>query len=223
MDRLTLSKRWQAFLGARLREKLFAGRPAIGEEIRIAGVRFTVVGTMDRKMQLSNYFTSDDECVFIPYSSAGDLWDNRYASVLVFSAITPSLEPAAMDQVRAAIEEAALLADRKRAIQMFAGRVPADHHGITIACRSCSSHIAAHPGSAGRIHELMLVCGRRIARSACARARGQEAPIRARFLVEALVLTLFGGAADRPGLRSTAAVCRCPCSRALQGHSGRAT
>ena len=38
------------------------------------------------KLQFSNYFTSDDECAFIPYTAAGDLWDARYASVLVFSA-----------------------------------------------------------------------------------------------------------------------------------------
>ena len=68
-----------------LRKKLFAGRPAVGETIRIDGMRFTVVGAMDRKMQMSNYFTSDDECAFIPYTTAGDLWDTRYASVLVFA------------------------------------------------------------------------------------------------------------------------------------------
>ena len=54
-----------------LRKKLFAGRPAVGETIRIDGMRFTVVGTMDRKMQMSNYFTSDDECAFIPYIDRG--------------------------------------------------------------------------------------------------------------------------------------------------------
>ena len=61
--------------------------PATGEEVRIDGVRFTVIGVMDRKMQLSNYFTSDDESAFIPYSAASDLWDTRYASVLVFEPV----------------------------------------------------------------------------------------------------------------------------------------
>ena len=78
-----IERRRVAFLGSQLRKKLFQGRPAVGETIRIDGMRFTVVGTMDRKMQMSNYFTSDDECVFIPYTTAGDLWDTRYSLVTV--------------------------------------------------------------------------------------------------------------------------------------------
>ena len=39
--------------------------------MQIAGVRFTVIGVMDRKMQMSNYFTSDDDSVFIPVLGGG--------------------------------------------------------------------------------------------------------------------------------------------------------
>ena len=68
-----LERRRVVFLGARVREQLFGGRPAVGETVAIAGVRFTVIGTMDRKIQLSNYFSSDDESTWIPYSAANDL------------------------------------------------------------------------------------------------------------------------------------------------------
>jgi putative ABC transport system permease protein len=40
-------RRRVAFLGARLKKKLFSGTPAVGETVRINGVRFTVIGTMD--------------------------------------------------------------------------------------------------------------------------------------------------------------------------------
>src|ERR1700682_2565196 len=70
-------RRRVAFLGARLRKKIFSGTPAVGETVRINGVRFSVIGTMDTKFSDSNYFTSDDEYVFIPYSAAGDLRDTR--------------------------------------------------------------------------------------------------------------------------------------------------
>src|ERR1700681_2728624 len=59
--------------------------PEYGEmrnEVRINGVKFTVIGTMDTKFSDSNYFTSDDESAFIPYTAASDLWDARYASVM---------------------------------------------------------------------------------------------------------------------------------------------
>src|SRR5438874_9281184 len=63
-------RRRVAFLGSILRRKLFSGTPAIGETVRIDGVKFTVVGSMDTKFSDSNYFTSDDESVFIPYTTA---------------------------------------------------------------------------------------------------------------------------------------------------------
>src|SRR5580704_19055660 len=96
-------RRRVAFLGAILRKKLFSGTPAIGEAVRINGVKFTVIGTMDTKFSDSNYFTSDDESAFIPYTAASDLWDTRYASVMIFEPIAPAFEAPAMEQFRAAI------------------------------------------------------------------------------------------------------------------------
>ena len=109
------------FLSARrLREKLFAGRPAVGETVRISGVRFTVIGTMDIKIQDSNYFSCDDECAWIPYSTAGDIWDTRYAAVLVFEPIAPQFEKASMAQVRAAVaKRQGFSPTDERAITMF--------------------------------------------------------------------------------------------------------
>ena len=58
---------------------------------------------MARKIQLSNYFSSDDESSWIPYSAAGDLWNTRYAAVMVFEPIAPQFEKKAMAQVLAAV------------------------------------------------------------------------------------------------------------------------
>ena len=80
------------FLGGRLKEQLFSGRPAVGETVQVSGVRFTVIGVMARKIQLSNYFSSDDDSSWIPYSTAGDLWNTRYAAVMVFEPIAPQFE-----------------------------------------------------------------------------------------------------------------------------------
>src|SRR6201986_5026776 len=96
-----LERRRVVFLGARVREQLFGGRPAVGETVVIGGVRFTVIGTMDRKIQLSNYFSSDDESTWIPYSAASDLWNTKDANVLVFEPIAPQFEARAEAQVLA--------------------------------------------------------------------------------------------------------------------------
>src|SRR6202142_510437 len=58
---------------------------------------------MQRKIQLSNYFSSDDDSTWIPYSAAGDLWSTRYGAELVFAPVAPQFEKKAMAQVREAI------------------------------------------------------------------------------------------------------------------------
>src|ERR1700731_937766 len=91
-----LERRRVIFLGSRLKEELFGGGLPGGETIPGGGVRFTVIGVMARKIQLRNYFSSDDESSWIPYSTAGDLWDTRYAAVMLFEPIAPQFEKKAM-------------------------------------------------------------------------------------------------------------------------------
>src|SRR5271157_2091460 len=113
-------RRRVAFLGARLKKKLFSGTPAVGETVRIDGVRFTVIGTMDMKFSDSCYFNCDDESVFIPYTAAGDIWDARYASVMVFEPVAPQFEALAMQQFRTAVANRQHFSPNdKRAITMF--------------------------------------------------------------------------------------------------------
>jgi putative ABC transport system permease protein len=195
-----VERRRVAFLGSQLRKKLFAGRPAIGETIRIDGMRFTVVGSMDRKMQMSNYFTSDDECAFIPYSTAGDLWDTRYASVLVFSAVTPLFESAAIQQVRDAVGKRQRFSGTdKRAIQMF-GREEFRPiiDGITIGLQLLLIFIGTLTlgiGGVGVANIMLVSVDERVREIGLRRALGaRKRHIRLQFLAEALVLTLIGGA-----------------------------
>ena len=196
-----MERRRVAFLGSQLRKKLFAGRPAIGETIRIEGMRFTVIGTMDRKMQMSNYFTSDDECAWIPYTTAGDLWDTRYSSVLVFSAVRPSMEAAAIQQVRDTVGKRQRFSGTdKRAIQMF-GREEFRPiiDGITIGLQVLLVFIGTLTlgiGGVGVANIMLVSVDERVREIGLRRALGaRKRHIRFQFLVEALVLTLVGGAA----------------------------
>src|SRR5260370_11378134 len=89
-------RRRVGFLGALLRKKLFSGTPAFGETARINGERCLVIGSADTKFSDSNYFTSDDESAFIPYTAAADLWDARHASVMFWVPIVPDVQAAAV-------------------------------------------------------------------------------------------------------------------------------
>ncbi len=195
-----LERRRVVFLGARLREKLFSGQPAVGETVRIGGTRFTVIGTMERKIQDSNYFTSDDESVWIPYSSAGDLWNTRYAGVLVFEPRAPRFEKEAMSQVRSEIaKRQRFSATDERAIIMFGReqfRPVID--GITIGFEALFTFVGALTlgiGGVGLMNIMLVAVEERVREIGLRRALGARRwQIQLQFLAEALVITAIGGA-----------------------------
>src|SRR5258708_12538785 len=72
------------------------------------------------KFSDSCYFTCDDESAFIPYPAAADIWDARYASVMVFEPVAPEFEALAMQQFRTAVANRQhFSASDKRAITIF--------------------------------------------------------------------------------------------------------
>ena len=193
-------RRRVVFLGARLRKKLFSGEPAVGELVRINGVRFTVIGSMDTKFSDSNYFTSDDESAFIPYSTAGELWDARYASVMIFDPIAPQFEAAAMQQFRTAIANRQRFSPNdKRAITMF-GREEFKPimEGITIGIEALLFFVGSMTlgiGGVGVMNIMLVSVEERVREIGLRRALGaRKKHIRWQFLLEALVMTLAAGA-----------------------------
>ena len=193
-------RRRVVFLGGRMTQKLFAGRPALGEVVRISGVRFTVIGTMDNKMQFSNYFTSDDESAFIPYSAAGDMWDTRYANVLVFSPVAPRFESAAKAQVLATLAKRQRFSPTdERALKMY-GREQFRPiiDGIGIGLQVLLLFIGALTlgiGGVGVMNIMLVSVNERIREIGLRRALGARRwHIQAQFLAEAMVMTLMGGA-----------------------------
>jgi putative ABC transport system permease protein len=187
------------FIGGKVRQKLFSGRPAVGEMVNIQGVRFNVVGTMDVKIQLSSYFSPDDDSAWIPYTTAADLWDTRYASVLVFSSIGPQFEPQAMEQLRTIIgKRQGFSPTDKRAIQMFGRqefRPVID--GITIGLQVLLLFIGGLTlgiGGVGVMNIMLVSVNERVREIGLRLAIGaRRRHIRWQFLAETLVLTMGAG------------------------------
>ncbi|MBZ5558357.1 MAG: ABC transporter permease [Acidobacteriia bacterium] len=93
-------RRRVAFIGTEVQRKLFGTIPPVGQTIRIANAPFEIVGVMEDKVQLSNYNRPDKYCIFIPWTTMGNLSDTRYVATFVWQAMSPMLEPKATLQVR---------------------------------------------------------------------------------------------------------------------------
>jgi putative ABC transport system permease protein len=194
-----VERRRVAFLGGRVKQQLFSGRNAVGETVQIGGMRFTVIGVMKRKLQLSNYFTSDDRSVFIPFTVAGDLWNTRYPQVLIFEPVAPQFEKKAEAQVLAAIAIRQQFSPTdKKATQMF-GREEFRPiiDGLTIGLQVLLLFIGALTlgiGGVGVMNIMLVSVDERIREIGLRRALGaRKWHIRFQFLAEAMMMMLLGG------------------------------
>jgi putative ABC transport system permease protein len=194
-----LERRRVIFLGARVKEQLFSGRPAVGETVLVQGVPFQVIGVMARKIQMSNYFSSDDDSTWIPYSAAGDLWNTRYAEVMIFEPIAPQFEKRAEAQVLAAVAARQQFSPTDpKAIQMF-GREEFRPiiDGITIGLQVLLTFIGTLTlgiGGVGVMNIMLVSVDERIREIGLRRALGaRKWHIKSQFLAETLLIMLLGG------------------------------
>jgi putative ABC transport system permease protein len=195
-----LERRRVIFLGGRTKEQLFSGRPAVGETVEVGGVRFTVIGVMARKIQLSNYFSSDDESAWIPYSTAGEMWNTRYAAVLVFEPIAPQFEKKAMAQVLAAVATRQNFSPTDpKALQMF-GRdefrpvIDALTIGLQVLLAFVGT-LTLGIGGVGVMNIMLVSVDERIREIGLRRALGaRKRHIKLQFLAETLLIMILGGA-----------------------------
>jgi putative ABC transport system permease protein len=108
------------FLGSEVALKLFGSARAVGETVRINGMAFDVVGVQRQKVQLSNYGRPDRESVFIPHTTAGQLWNTEYLSVLVYQAMDPTLDARTTRAVKEVLgKRLRFNPDDERALRVF--------------------------------------------------------------------------------------------------------
>src|SRR5207245_3270042 len=79
-----------AVIGSEAKEKLFSGRSALGEHIRVDGLSFEVIGVLSAKMQEGN----DDinRVIYVPFSTMSELKSTHYLDTVWFTYQTPEYE-----------------------------------------------------------------------------------------------------------------------------------
>ena len=186
-------------LGYDLKKKLFSQAPAIDQDVFINGMRFTVVGVLQKKVALSNYFSQDDSCAMIPIKVMGIMRDIRYNSVLVFQPVSAAMELAATRQVRQVLGDIHKFnpADKK-ALNMHSSSEGFNIvNGIGVATKSLLGVIGLLTLAVAGvgIMNIMLFCVQeRTHEIGVLRAMGaRKRHIRMQFLGEALALSILGG------------------------------
>jgi putative ABC transport system permease protein len=79
-----------ALIGSEAKEKLFSGRNALRERIRVDGLSFEVIGILSAKMQEGN--SDINRVIYVPFTTMSDLKDTHYLDSIWFTYQVPEYE-----------------------------------------------------------------------------------------------------------------------------------
>jgi putative ABC transport system permease protein len=193
------SMRRVVVLGNDLKKKLFSQSPALDQDIFINGMRFSVIGVLQKKVAISNYFSDDDSCALIPIKVMGIIRDIRYNSVLVFQPVSAAMEIPAIRQVRQVLGDIHKFnpADEKALIMHTSSEGFKIVNGLGLAIKGLLKVIGLFTLAVAGvgIMNIMLFCVQeRTHEIGVLKALGaRRRHIRLQFLGEALALSILGG------------------------------
>jgi putative ABC transport system permease protein len=188
-----------AVLGAVVAQELFGNRPVSGKEILVNGVRFTVIGRMEAKVQIANYNRPDNKCIFIPYDTVRLFTDNRYPNYIVWSPVSAQVRDQAIRQVRSVLAEIHHFSPTdEKAVEIL----PFNQYltlidGVSIAFNALMIFIGVITLAIGAIGLANIMFTSVIERTheiGIMKALGaRRRAIRRQFLLEALLIVMTGG------------------------------
>jgi putative ABC transport system permease protein len=190
-----------AFIGSEVARKMFGRVSPVGQRIRLGGMAFEVVGVQKEKVQLSNYLRPDRESIFIPYTTAGQLWNTEFTTVMVYQAVDPTLEAQATAGVRALLgKRLDFNPDDERALRMFGSSQTAEiTAGIVLGLKLVLGFIGVLTlaiGGVGVMNIMFVSVTERTREIGIRKALGaRRHAILMQFLLEGLVTAFAGGAA----------------------------
>ena len=185
-----------AVIGSEAKDKLFSGMPAEGEDIRVDGVEFQVVGILKPRMQEGD--DDDNRVIYIPYNSMNVLKDNHYLDGIWMD--SQGLDHDRLDKtVRETLAAAHnFKTDDKRAVMVFDAQKQLSQFSIiSVALKGLLAAIGTLTlgiGGVGLMNMMLVTVTQRTREIGVEKALGaRRRDIRFQFLAEAMVITAVGG------------------------------
>ena len=194
-----LHRRRVVVIGDNIRKELFSGLPAVGSELKINGVRFTVIGVLEKKTQITNYENPDDMSAFVPLSTLASMADVRYLNNIVLLPVNNQFRDRVVTDVRAALaREHNFNTQDTRAVEIiewskFLSLITNLSTGLKILLTIIGTFTLSI-GAVGVINIMLVSVTERTREIGVLKALGaRRVHILTQILIEGLVLTLSGG------------------------------
>jgi putative ABC transport system permease protein len=186
-----------AVIGSEAKEKLFSGRSALGERIRVDGLSVEVIGILGPKMQAGD--DNINRVIYIPFTTMSAVKDTHYLDSIWFNYETPAYE-GLEHSVRSvmAIEHKFNPTDRRA---MFVFNLMEQVHQfeiITLGLKILLGFIGTLTlgiGGVGLMNIMLVSVAQRTREIGVEKALGaRRSHILLQFLAESLTITFIGGA-----------------------------
>jgi putative ABC transport system permease protein len=186
-----------AVIGSEAKEKLFSGRNALGESIRVNGLSFEVIGILSAKMQEGN----DDinRVIYIPFNTMSDLKDIHYLDSIWFTYQTPEYEQLEQSVRTIMATQHKFNQTDRQAVEVF--NIMTQVHQfeiITLGLKVLMGFIGTLTlgiGGVGLMNIMLVSVTQRTREIGVQKALGaRRRYILLQFLAEALTVTFIGGA-----------------------------
>ncbi len=188
-------------IGQGFRDEFFKeGEDALGQEIRIGGIKFTVIGILPEKKQIANVGTRDDNLVFIPFSTGRSLFAGRRPLWCIMAkSFNPEQDEEAVVEIRKALALKCNFApDDEEAVWIlpmtqFTKTINRFGSAIAIFVAVVGSLTLAI-GGVGVMNMMLVAVNERIGEIGIRRAVGASKRwILVQFLTESFLLTVVAG------------------------------
>ncbi len=185
-----------AMIGPEAKEKLFSGRNALGERIRVDGISFEVIGILGSKMQQGD--SDINRTIYIPFTAMGDIKDTRYVDAIWFNYDTADYEHLEQQAREIMASQHRFAASDRRAMRVF-NLMEQVHQFevITLGLKILLGFIGTLTlgiGGVGLMNIMLVSVTQRTREIGVEKALGAKRRyILMQFLAEALTITFIGG------------------------------